>query len=76
MPGVPLGRAMKALPPIGSRVTYPGSKLGVIGPCSGVVVRHFRRGYIEVKVDAIPSAWPYPGDTFAPKFSEVREEGK
>lgn len=63
---------MKTQPPIGARVSYPGSKFGVIGPCAGVVVRHYRRGWIEVKVDSIPAAWPYAGDTFAPRFSEVQ----
>lgn len=66
---------MKTIPPIGSRVSYAGSKLGVIGPCRGEVIRHFRRGYVEVRVDSIPSAWPYHGDTFAPKASELQLEG-
>lgn len=64
---------MKTRPPIGSRVSYPGSKLGVIGPCVGVVTRHFARGHIEVKVDCIPSAWPYFGDTFAPRAADVQQ---
>lgn len=66
---------MKPLPPIGSRVSYPGSKLGVIGPCRGEVVRHLSHGHVVVRVDSIPSAWPYFGDTFAPKASELQLEG-
>mgnify|MGYP000988842475 CR=1 FL=1 len=68
---------MKTMPPIGSRVSYPGSKLGVIGPCRGEVVRHLSHGHVVVRVDSIPSAWPYPGDTFAPKAGDLKmEEGK
>lgn len=64
---------MKTPPPIGARVTYPGSKLGVIGQCSGEVLRHLGHGHVLVRVDSIPAAWPYFGDTFAPRAEDIQQ---
>ena len=75
---------MDTLPAIGARVRYAGSR--AIGPCVGTVIEHSPdfdleelealpfmpdTWHVSVEVETLPDPWPYSGNRFAPRVSEV-----